>query len=160
MFQSRQQRNDRMHTAHRIAHPADYQWEIFIARQPGQPTRLFNRHREPGTIPPRTVEPERGHTHHDDLGIDLAHRFPAEAKVFHHPRREVFDHDVRFFNQLLQQRQTFRTVELEGDTAFARIGAGEDRRPFPHLLDGSGTGKAHAVGALNGFDLEHIGTHV
>jgi hypothetical protein len=72
---------------------------VRVAGHPRQPRGVLDHEGEGRVVPPRAVEPEAGHAHHDGVGSDGAHGVGVEPELVQDPRRVVLDDDVAGRNQ-------------------------------------------------------------
>ena len=105
------------------------------------------------------VEPGGRHRKQDDVGLDRAQRFVADAQTLHHAGAEVLDHDVGLGNQPQRQRKAFGVLEVERH----RTVAGPARMVGQAAIRagnafGEGRQVACHVDARARLDLEHFGT--
>ncbi|MNL31471.1 hypothetical protein D3C87_1532600 [compost metagenome] len=78
---------------------------------------------------------------------------PAQAEFFQDAGSEVLDQDVRFAQQLFQNRQAVGMLEVQGQGLFiARLHKPPQRRALIQLAP-----FAQRIAAVRGFDLDHIG---
>ena len=157
-----QQRNDRVQAGERIAGAArDDRRPVGEAGEPRHAGDLLHRLREADAVAPRTVEAEGGHAHHDEPRVCGGELLVDEAEVVHDARREVLDRDVGDGEQALHQIDACRTTEVERDATLAEVDRLVERAPLPPFVFGRRLDalEAHAVGALDRFDLDDVGTH-
>ena len=96
---------------------------------------------------------EAREAHHHQLGVEGVQGFPAQAEFLQHAWAEVFDQDVGVGQQLLEDRQPLRVLEVEGQRLLvARLHEPPQRSAFIQLAP-----FAQRVAAVRGFDLDHLG---
>ena len=132
---------------------------VGVAGEPGQPGGVLDHERERGVVPPRTVESEPGHAHHDQVGVLGPQRIDVDADLLEHPGRRVLDHHVARGRQSPQQVAPALVGEVEGDAALARVEAGEDAGLLPPVGLGEADAGEHpgAVGAAGRLDVQDLG---
>ncbi len=149
----------RVGAGERIARPRDVGRAVPVAGDPRQSRHLLHARRKAGTVPPRAVEPEAGHAHHDDVGAHLPEPVVGEVELLEDAGGEVLDDDVARRRQPQQQltaagvRQVERDValvEVDGEVDVALVEPAVDGRRDAHVV-------SHRVRALDGLDLDHVG---
>ena len=101
-----------------------------------RPGRVLDHEGERGLVAPRPVEPEAGHPHHDEVGLDLAQRLVVEPGVVEHPGRVVLDDDVARRDEPAHEVDAPRVAEVDRQALLVRVERGEDRAALPVLLLG------------------------
>jgi hypothetical protein len=138
---------------------------VGIPGDPGQAGHLLLGLRERAALAPRPVEPEAGHAHVDDAGIDRQHLLPGEAPVLDDPRREVLDEHVGPLHELQEQRAPALGRDIEREVELVGVDHREHVAVLPPPLGAEhGTGEPHAVGMGDRLDVDHLraehGQHV
>jgi len=83
-------------------------------------------------------------------------RFPAEAELFQHTGAEVLDQDVRPGEQLPEDRQAVRVLEIEGERFLvARLDEPPQRGALIELAP-----LAQRIAAVGRLDLDHLGAEL
>ncbi|MOA14165.1 hypothetical protein D3C78_1342510 [compost metagenome] len=81
---------------------------------------------------------------------------PAKSQFFQYARAKVFDQDVGFAEQLLEDRQAVRVLEVQGEGLLvARLHEPPQRGALVEFAP-----LAQRVTAVRGLDLGHIGAEL
>ena len=103
MRQGQHQRVEAVHTGVRVADRIRFHRILVgMAGQPGDAGGVLDHVRERRFVPPRAVEPEAGHAHHDRVGTQLVHRVEVEPDLVEHSRCVVLDDDVTRLHEAAQ----------------------------------------------------------
>jgi hypothetical protein len=95
--------NDRVHPGQGVAGPShQHRRAVGEPRQPGHAGQALHGLGEARPIPPRAVETEGRHPHHDELVVQRVDATPAEAELLHDPRREVLHQDIGGLQEALE----------------------------------------------------------
>ena len=126
---------------------------------PGQPADLLHGLRETGVVPPGTVQAEGGHAHQQATGVELVDDLPRQAEVVHDPGGEVFEDGIALLDQPVQQCDTRRGTQIEGQASLVGVRTQVVRAPLPPRSVGTedAAGHAHPVGASRRFDVDDLG---
>ena len=149
-----------MHPGDGIACAADEGWRpIGTSGPPRHSADRFHGLGESGAIPPGTVETERGHAHHDELGVVLVDGVPGQPELVHHSRGVVLDQHVCCCEEAVEQVHAVLAAQVEGHAAFSDVDGVEDRTPLPPTIVGrsADAGQPHLVGAPYRLDLDDVG---
>src|ERR1700683_3646122 len=110
-----------------------------------------------GAVRIRTELAPPGDRDINDIRLDLAYRFLADAPTLHGAGLEVFDHDVRLGGELEEDVARLGKFEIETQAALvaidgsvdrAELGAGEEWRHVPGYL------------ALGHFNFDHVDAQI
>ena len=154
---------------HRVERPADVSEGVFESQRP----TILVSHRavEAGQGPDgrsvgaqvaqRAVLSGGGNGCHDDVGLDGAERFIAEAQTIHHTGREVLDDNIAAGRQSFGEFDSLRFADVEGNAQLAAVDVVEHRVLFGvGLVADDGSAQSHIVQTLAGFNLDDLGAHV
>ena len=133
VLQREQQADERVQPGVRVADAVRLDGLLVgMPGQPGEPGRVLDDEGERRVVPPRPVEPEAGHAHHDEVGRDRPHGVEVEADLVEHPRRVVLDDDVARGDELAQQLHArARSARSIVRLFLLVLSAREDRRTAP-----------------------------
>ena len=158
VLQGGQHGEGRVHPGQWVANAGNGRETVGVAGGPRQAGYLLHRRREPGTVPPRAVQAETGHAHHDDARVGGRQVLIGQSELFHDPRREVLHDDIRGGHQAEDEVPAAVIRQVEGDASLVQIGRLEDGPLLVPLVHGGvdPNAEAHGVRMPGRFDLDHV----
>src|SRR5581483_12519849 len=134
-----------------------------IARDGRDAGRRLEPHAVGAEVAHRPVLPVARERDHDDVGLDLAQRFVAEAEVLHDPRREALRHDVGGRDELAEDTDPLRLREVDHHLLLVDVADDEVGGTRPRLVLAVVVREDQAardIEPVRRLEAQHIGAEV
>jgi hypothetical protein len=121
-----------------------------------QPAHRLADGAEAGLLRHRPALAEARQAHHDQAGVDLRQRLPAQAELVEHAGAEVLHHDVGLGHQPAHHLDAVRVLQVHRHRLLvARLQVPPQRGALVELAP-----LAQRIAAIGRFDLDHLGAEL